>query len=134
MVAIVLIGLPIIEYVGIKLEHGALTMRYALALILGVSIAASYTIRFLGRWAVVPATIAMVVLMLGQEVFSGRTNPAPPARFMSRQIPSRSWRLRLATRIFPLLCPTEKLTRHSPITRRPNGGGGSWVWWTPRAP
>ena len=38
VVAIVLIGLPIIEYVGIKLEHGALTMRYALALILGVSI------------------------------------------------------------------------------------------------
>jgi hypothetical protein len=84
VVVIVLIGLPIIEYVGIKFEHGALTMRYALALILGVSIAASYALRFLGRWVVVPATIVMIVLMLGQEVFQWRDRMPRPAQFMSQ--------------------------------------------------
>ncbi len=134
VVAIVLIGLPIIEYVGIKLEHGALTMRYALALILGVSIAASYTIRFLGRWAVVPATIAMVVLMLGQEVFQWKDRMPRPARFMSQTNSFEKLAAAAGHADLPMLCPTEKLTRHSPTTRRPNGGGGSWVWWTPRAP
>jgi hypothetical protein len=81
--AITLIALPLIEYVGIKIVHGALTMRYALALILGVSIAVSYTLRFLGRWVVVPASIAMLVLMLGQEAFQWKDGLQRPGQFMS---------------------------------------------------
>lgn len=84
VVAIVLIALPIIEYVGIKLAHGALTMRYALALVLGVSIAASYALRFMGRWVVVAATIGIVLLMLGQEVFQWKDRMPRPAQFMSQ--------------------------------------------------
>ena len=70
VVAIVLIALPVLEYVGIKLVHGALTMRYALALILGVSIAVSYSLRFLGRWVVVPASCRYAPLDRGTGSFS----------------------------------------------------------------
>lgn len=84
IVAVALLCLPIIEYAGIKLAHGALSMRYALALILGVSIAVSYAMRFLGRWVVVPATIAILVLMLGQEVFQWKDSLPRPADFMSQ--------------------------------------------------
>ena len=59
-------------------------MRYALALILGVSIAASYTLRFLGRWIVVPASIAILVLMLAQEVFLWKDRVPRPGQFMSQ--------------------------------------------------
>jgi hypothetical protein len=83
VVVIVLIGLPIIEYVGIELAHGALSMRYALALILGVSIAASYTLRFLGRWVVAPAIVVMLILILGQEVFQWRGKMPRPGQFIS---------------------------------------------------
>ena len=83
MVAIVLIALPVLEYVGIKLVHGALTMRYALALILGVSAAVSYSLRFLGRWAVVPAIVAMLVLIVGQEVFQWKDRLPRPGQFLS---------------------------------------------------
>lgn len=81
--AIVLIGVPVLEYVGITLAHGALTMRYALALILGVSIGVSYALRFLGRWAVLPAAVAVLVLMVGQEVFQWKDRLPHPGQFMS---------------------------------------------------
>jgi hypothetical protein len=82
VIAITLIALPIVEYVAIKIVHGTLTMRYALALILGVSIAASYTLRFLGRRVVPLATIVIVALMLGQEVFEWKDRMPRPAQFM----------------------------------------------------
>jgi hypothetical protein len=84
VVAIVLIALPVLEYVGIKLVHGALTMRYALALILGVSIAVSYSLRFLGRWVVVPAIVAMLALIVGQEAFQWKNRLPLSGQLMSQ--------------------------------------------------
>ena len=83
VITIVLIFLPVFEYVGIKLVHGALTMRYALALILGVSIAVSYSLRFLGRWAVLPAVVAIIALIVGQEAFLWKDRLPRPGQFLS---------------------------------------------------
>jgi hypothetical protein len=81
--AIVLIALPVLEYAGIKAAHGALTMRYALALILGVSIAVSYSLRFIGRWAILPAMFAMTALIVGQEAFLWKDRLPHPGEFVS---------------------------------------------------
>jgi hypothetical protein len=82
VLVIVLLALPIIEYFGIKLVHGSLTMRYALALILGVAIAVSYTLRFVGRWVVLPACIAVLLLVARHEVFLWKAMPFHPAAVM----------------------------------------------------
>jgi len=83
LVVIVLIFLPVLEYLGIKAAHGALTMRYALALILGVSIAVSYSLRFLGRWIVLPAVVAMIALVVGQEAFLWKKKLPHPGESIS---------------------------------------------------
>ena len=86
VLVIALLALPIIEYFGIKLAHGALTMRYALALILGVAIAVSYTLRFLGRWVVIPVCIAVLLLAARHEILLWKalsTNQRAVASFAS---------------------------------------------------
>jgi hypothetical protein len=80
ILALLMLGLPIIEYVGLRISNGPLTKRYALVLVLGGSIAVSYTLRFLGRRFVLPACIVLLVLLTRHEVIRWKAMPwNPPA-------------------------------------------------------
>jgi hypothetical protein len=67
VLALVFLGLPLIEYVATKAAHGSLTERYALPALLGICMAASYLLRWLGRRGMAVFTLFLIGAVGYQE-------------------------------------------------------------------
>jgi hypothetical protein len=67
VLALVFLGLPLIEYVATKAAHGSLTERYALPALLGICMAAGYLLRWLGGRGMAAFTLFLIGAVGYQE-------------------------------------------------------------------
>ena len=87
MLAVGFLGLLLVEFLIAEVTHGPLVDRYALAIALGLSLAAAYLVYLLGRRGIVLLAIFLSMALASQEAYSWFYERGP---FGKLQLPVQS--------------------------------------------